>query len=119
MGQDVNLANIDDERISPATEDLQRELLTEFGRNSKRSTNDVKFQALTLPAGSVVVAPDVAHGCRSAKFWTALSDLYVGDSDSQPVLVVASIWNEIPINNTSLLRFKSATGGTAYVISSN
>ena len=118
MPQDINLANLDDERISPATEDLQRELLTELSKLSK-ATNDIKYQALTLAAASVVAQPEVAHGCKSVKFWTALSDLYVGDSISQPVLIVASIWNEIPVNNTSLLRFKSATGGSVYLISSN
>jgi len=118
MTQDMNLANNDGDRINPAVEGLQRDLLDELVKISK-ATNDVKYQALTLAAGSLVGTPEVQHSCRLVKFWTALSDLYVGDSSDQPVLVVASIWNEIPINNTSLLRFKSATGGAVYIISSN
>jgi len=57
--------------------------------------------------------------CNSVKFWTALSDLYVGDKDSQPVKIIASIWTEIPINTVTNLRFKSATGGAVYIISAN
>ena len=117
--QDINLNKAStDERIDPATGGLQRDLLTEFGRNSKRSTNDVKFQALTLAAGEIGT-PEVGHGCNSVKFWTALSDCYVGDADSQLVLLVASIWTEIPLNNVGQLRFSSATGGAVYIISAN
>lgn len=117
--QDINLNKAStDERIDPATENLQRDLLTEFGRNSKRSTDDIKYQALTLAAG-VVGPPETAHGCNSVKFWTALSDCYVGGVSGQPVLLVASIWVELPINNTGNLRFLSATGGAVYLISSN
>jgi hypothetical protein len=118
--QDTNLNRAStDERIDPATENLQQALLTEFARNSKRSTEDVKFQLLTLAASSVVGTPEVGHGCNSVKFWTAMSDCYVGDKDSQPVLLVASIWTELPLNNVGQLRFKSATGGAIYIISSN
>jgi hypothetical protein len=117
--QDTNLNRAStDERIDPATENLQRDLLAEFGRNSKRSTDDVKFQALTLTA-STVGTPEVAHGCNSVKVMTALSDCYIGDKDGQPVLLIASIWLEIPINNVGQLRFLSATGGAVYIISSN
>ena len=119
MLHDAHLSNNDGERVNPSTEDLQQDLLVEFGRNSKRSTNDVKFQLLTLAAGSAVGTPEVGHGCRSVKFWTAMSDCYVGDVDSQPVLLVASIWNDLPLNNVGQLRFKSATGGAIYLISSN
>ena len=120
MSQDTNLNRAStDERIDPSTEDMQRELLVEFARNSMRATSDVKFQLLTLAAGSVVGTPDVAHGCRSVKFWTAMSDCYVGDAGGQPVLLVASIWTEIPLNNVGQLRFKSATGGVIYIISAN
>ena len=116
--QDISLNKAStDERIDPATEDLQRDLLTEFGRNSKRSTNDIQFQAIAL-AASVVGMP-IGHGCNSVKFWTSLSDCYVGNAAGQPVLIVASIWTEIPINNTGLLRFVSVTGGAVYLISSN
>jgi len=106
------------EYIDPATEDLQRALLEEFAKNSRRATNDVKYQVLTL-AAAAVGTPEVTHGCNTVKFWTALSDCYVGDAESQPVLLVASIWNEVHVNNTSLLRFLSATGGAVYLISSN
>ena len=119
MRQDTNLANNDGDRIDPATEDLQRDLLEEFTRNSKRSTNDVKFQLLTLAASSAVGTPEVNHGCNSVKIMTALSDCYIGDADGQPVLLIASIWLEIPLNNVGQLRFKSATGGAVYLISSN
>ena len=116
--QDVNLNKAStDERIDPATENLQQDLLVEFGRNSKRSTNDIKFQALTLGVG-VVGTPD-GHGCNSVKYWTALSDCYVGDAAGQPVLLVASVWIEIPLNNVGQLRFVSATGGAVYLISAN
>jgi len=115
---DTNLSNVDGERVSPAIESLQRELIEEFARSGRRSTNDVKYQVLTLAAAGVGT-PEIVHGCNTVKFWTALSDCYVGDEDSQPVLLVASIWNEVPINNTSLLRFLSATGGAVYLISSN
>ncbi len=118
MAGDVNLSNNDGDRIDPAIESLQRELLEEFAKSGRRSTNDVKYQVLTLAAAGVGT-PEITHGCNAVKFWTALSDCYVGDKDSQPVLLVASIWNEIPINNTSLLRFVSATGGAVYLISSN
>lgn len=118
MSQDTYLSNNDDDRINPSTEDLQRELIVEFSKNSKRSTADVKFQLLSLTAG-VIGTPEVEHGCRSVKFWTALSDCYAGDSDSQPVLLVASIWTEIPLNNVGQLRFVSAAGGAVYIISAN
>ena len=115
---DTNLSNVDGERVSPAIESLQREFIEELARSGRRSTNDVKYQVLTLAAAGVGT-PEIVHGCNTVKFWTALSDCYVGDEDSQPVLLVASIWNEVPINNTSLLRFLSATGGAVYLISSN
>lgn len=115
---DTNLANTNDERIDPAIEGLQRDILEELTKSGRRATNDVKYQVLTLAAAGVGT-PEIVHGCNTVKFWTALSDCYVGDEDSQPVLLVASIWVEIPINNTSLLRFVSATGGAVYLISSN
>ena len=115
---DVNLANRDDERIDPAISGLQRGLIEEFAKSGRRATNDVKYQELMLAAGGVGT-PEVTHGCNTVKFWTALEDCYVGDENSQPVLLTKSIWNEIPINNTSLLRFVSATGGAVYLISSN
>ena len=119
MGQDTNLANMDGERVDPSTEDMQRELLVEFGRQS-RSTNDVVFQALTIGAASVAVPPEKAHGCNNIKLWTAASDMYIGDVDSQPFLLMASINYELHVNNTSNLRFKSATTGTiVYLMSSN
>lgn len=110
------LYNEDGERISPSTADLQRELLVELSKHES-STSDIKFQALTLAAAGVG-APE-AHGCKNVRLWTALSDCYIGNAVGQPVLLVASIWNLIPINNTSLLRFLSATGGVVYLISSN
>ena len=118
MGQDMNLANMDGERVDPSTEDMQRELLMEFGKNSNHATNDIKFQVLTLAAAGVGT-PEKAHGCKKVQFWTALSDCYVGDKNSQPVLLVASIWNEIPINAVTNLRFLSTTGGVVYLISNN
>ena len=117
MGKDTNLANNDGERIDPAISGLQRELLVEFGKQS-RATADVKYQVLTLAADGVGT-PEVIHSCNSVKIMTALSDCYIGDADSQPVLLITSIWLEIPINNTSLLRFVSATGGAVYIVSSN
>lgn len=117
MTQDVySVRESTGERVDPSTEIGQVELLRELQKRES-ATNDAKFQALTL-AAAAVGAPD-AHGCKSVKFWTALSDCYIGDVNSQPVLLVASIWNSIPINNTSLLRFLSATGGVVYIISSN
>lgn len=120
MPQDVfSVKESTGERVDPSTENLQRELLVEFGRNSRRSTDDIKFQVLTLSADSVVGTPEEEHGCNSVKFWTAMSDCYVGDKTGQPVLIVASIWNEIPINTVTNLRFKSVTGGPIYIVSSN
>lgn len=118
MSQDTNLANNDGDRIDPATEDLQRELLVEFTKNSNHATNDVKFQVLTL-AAATEGTPEKAHSCKQVQFWTALSDCYVGDEDSQPVLLIASIWNKLPINAVTNLRFLSATGGAVYIMSSN
>ena len=115
---DMNLSNEDGERINPAVEELQRELIEELAKSGRRATNDLKYQVLTLAAAGVGT-PEITHGCNTVKFWTALSDCYVGDENSQPVLLVASIWNEIPINNTGLLRFLSATGGPVYIVSSN
>jgi len=115
---DTNLSNVDGERVSPAIEGLQRDILEELTKSGRRSTNDVKYQVLTLAAAGVGT-PEITHGCNTVRLWTALGDCYVGDEDSQPVLLVASIWVEIPINNTSLLRFVSATGGAVYLISSN
>jgi hypothetical protein len=112
------IKNSTDEKIDPSTEELQRELIVEFGRNSNRSTSDIKFQALAL-AADLVGTPEKEHGCNSIKLWTALSDCYIGDEDGQPVLLKADIWLEIPINTVTNLRFVSATGGTVYVISAN
>jgi len=118
---DMNLSNEDGERVNPATEDLQRELLAEFSRNSARSGSDVKRQVLTIGVANVAHPPEIAHGCNSVKFWTAASDMYYGDEDdNQPILLVASIWNEEHINNVGNLRFRSATSGTiVYIVSSN
>ncbi len=105
------------EFIDPATEDMQRNVryeLTKF----ESATNDVKYQVLTLAAGAVGT-PEVGHACKGLKVWTALSDCYIGDVGGQPVLLIASTWNPIPINNTSLLRFLSVAGGAVYLISSN
>ncbi len=119
--QDTNLANNDGDRIDPATEDMQQALITEFAKNSRRGTNDVKRQILTIGVAGEVHIPEIAHGCNSVKFWTAASDMYYGDKDdSQPILLVASVWNEEHINNVGNLRFKSATAGTiVYIVSSN
>lgn len=117
---DINLSNNDGERIDPAIESLQRELIEEFAKSGRRATNDVVFQALTIGAASVAVPPEVTHGCTSIKFWTAAGTVYVGDQTSQPVLLVASIWNELHLNNTSNLRFLGTAGGEViYIISSN
>ena len=117
---DTYLSDKNDERINPAVEGLQRELLQEFAKSGRKATSDVKYQALTIGTADTAHPLEVDHGCTSVKFWTVASDMYVGDTDSQPVLLVASIWNELHINNTSLLRFKSTTVGTiVYVVSSN
>ena len=117
---DINLSNEDGERINPAVSDLQRELIEEFAKSGRKATNDVQYQALTIGAANAAHPLEKAHGCTSVKFWTAASTVYVGDVNSQPVLLVASIWNEIHINNTSLLRFLGTAGGEViYVISSN
>ena len=118
MTQDAYSVNIDGERVSPSTEALQRELIMEFGKNSKRSTNDIKYQVLTLAPG-VVGTPEVSHGCNSVHYWTALSDCYVGNADSQPVLLVASKDYDRPINSVTNLRFVSAAGGNVYIESFN
>ena len=120
MPQDVfSVKESTGERVNPSTENLQRELIVEFGRNSNRSTDDVKFQALTLAASSVVGTPEIAHGCNGVEVMTVLSDCYIGDADGQPVLLIQNIWLPLPINNVGNLRFKSATGGVVYMISAN
>lgn len=106
-----------EEYIDPATEDRQIELLDEV-KKLESATNDIKFQALTLTAATVGT-PETAHGCKMVDCWTALSDCYIGDEDSQPVLLIASVWKPIPINSVTNLRFKSAAGGAVYLISSN
>jgi hypothetical protein len=111
------IKNSTDEHIDPASEDLQRGIITELSK-LESATNDVKFQALTLTAATVGT-PQLAHGCKKVKFWTALSDCYVGDASGQPVLLIASVWNEISLNNVTQLRFLSATGGAVYLISTN
>lgn len=108
--------NSDGAWIDPAEAGLQEELLREV-KKLESATFDVKFQAMTLSPGNIQ-AP-ASHGCKRVKFWTALSDCYVGDIDSQPVLLVASIWNDLPINAVGNLRFVSVAGGAVYVISSN
>lgn len=119
--QDVNLNKAStDERIDPAVEGLQRELLEEFAKSSRRATDNMKYQALTIGAANVAHSLEVDHGCNTVRFWTAAQTAKVGDVSDQPVLLVQNIWNEIPINNTSLLRFLGTSGGEViYVISSN
>ena len=112
------------EFIDPATEDLQRELLEEFGRNSRRSTNDLVFQKLTLGAANTVGTPEVSHGCNSVKFWTTSATVYVddaeGDVSRKNCLLIASIIYDLPINNSGNLRFLGSAGGeVVYLISSN
>ena len=110
------LSNVDGETINPAKTDLQLELINEI-KKQESSTNDIKFQVITLAAASE--GTPASHGCKKVRYWTALSDCYIGDSDSQPVLLIASIWTELSINNVGNLRFISATGGAVYIISSN
>ena len=114
------LSNEDGFRISPAVSGLQQELIEEFAKNGRRSTNDIKFQVLTLAASSAVGTPEIQHSCNSVKIMTILTDVYMGDEDDdQPVLLIQNIWLELPLNNVGQLRFKSATGGAVYLISSN
>lgn len=112
------------EFIDPATEDLQRELLEEFGRNSRRSTNDMVFQKLTLGAANAVGIPEVSHGCNSVKIMTAATTVYIddiqGDVTLKNVLLIQNIWLDLSINNSGNLRFLGSTGGeVVYLISSN
>ena len=112
------------EFIDPATEDLQRELLEEFGRNSRRSTNDLVFQKLTLGAANTVGTPEVSHGCNSVKIMTAATTVYIDDAEGdvtrKNVLLIQNIWLDLPINQVSNLRFLGGTGGeVVYLISSN
>jgi hypothetical protein len=116
MGDVHLIKNSDGSWIDPAEAGLQEELIREV-KKLESATFDVKFQALTLGVG--LVGTPASHGCKRVKFWTALSDCYVGDADSQPVLLVASIWNDLSINNVGNLRFVSASGGPVYLISSN
>lgn len=118
--QDTYLSDKNDERISPAIEELQRELLEELQKSGRRGTDDVKYQTLTIGAANTAHPLEIGHGCNTVRFWTAAQTVKVGDVNSQPVLIVQNIWNEILINNTSLLRFLGTTGGEViYVISSN
>lgn len=121
MSHDVNLNKAStDERIDPAVEGLQRDLLEEFAKNGRRATDDIKYQTLVIGVANVAHGLEVGHGCNTVKFWTASQTVKVGDASGQPVLLVQNIWSEIPINNTSLLRFLGTSGGEViYVISSN
>ncbi|GAF80442.1 unnamed protein product [marine sediment metagenome] len=122
--QDTNLANNDGDRIDPATQDLQRELLVEFAKNSQHATDDLKFQSLTLTA-SVIGIPEMTHSCKSVKILTVTADsVYIddvnGDVTQQRVLLQEDIWLELPINQVANLRFYSTTGAEIiYLISSN
>jgi len=112
------------EFIDPATEDLQRELLAEFGRNSRRSSNDFVFQKLTIGAANVAHTPEVSHGCNSVKIMTAATTVYIDDAEGdvtrKNVLLIQNIWLDLPINNSGNLRFLGSAGGEViYLISSN
>jgi hypothetical protein len=120
MGQDTYLSDKNDERINPAIEELQRELLEELRKSGRRSTDDVVYQTLTIGTANEAHPLEKAHGCNAVLFWTAAQTVKVGDASGQPVLLVQNIWNLVPINNTSLLRFLGTSGGEViYVISSN
>ena len=124
MGQSVKVTRDSDGAfIDPATEDLQRELLDEFAKNSKRATNDLKFQNITCAPANTAVAP-VSHNCTSVKIITAATTVYVDDVNDnvldKPVLLIQNIWLEIPINNVGNLRFLGTAGTeVVYLISSN
>jgi hypothetical protein len=116
--QDTNLANTSDERIDPATEDLQRDILDEV-KKLERGTNDLKFQNITVPAAAATISPE-SHTCNTVKVWTAATTVSVGDSNSQPCLLVQNIIYEIPINNVGNLVFTGSAGSeVVYLISSN
>ena len=124
--QDINLNKAStDERIDPATEDLQRELLTEFAKNSSHATNDLKFQSLTIGAANTAHIPEIAHGCKKVKILTVTADqVYIddvnGDVTQKRVLLQEDIWLELNINNIGNLRFLGTSGGEViYLISSN
>ena len=125
MGQSVKVTkDSTDEFIDPATEDLQRDLLQEFAKNSKRATNDLKFQNITCAPANTAVAPGTAHGCTSVQVMTAATTVYIddvsGDVTQKPVLLIQNIWLEIPINNVGNLRFLGTAGTeVVYMISSN
>ena len=121
---DVNLSDTNDERIDPAISGLQRELLEEFGRNSKRSTNDMKFQRLVIGAANTAHTPEVAHGCNSVKICTASTTVQIddvnGNVEASGVLLQEDVWLELPINQVANLRFLGTAGGEIiYLISSN
>lgn len=105
------------ERIDPAEADLQRELIDEIGK-LESATADVKFQALTVGAAATTVTP-AAHGCSKVRYWTASTTVSIGNKDSQPVLLVQNIWNELSINNVGSLRFNGSAGGEVIYVTSN
>ena len=111
------IKNSTGEWIDPANESLQRELIDEVGK-LESATNDVKFQALTVGAAGTTVTP-AAHGCSKVRYWTASTTVSVGDEDSQPVLLVQNIWNELSINNVGNLRFVGSAGSEVIYVTSN
>ena len=118
MSQDINLANNDDERINPATEDLQRDIKTELIK-LKSATNDIKFQKVTISSAGAIEQP-ASYSCKTVKFWTAATTVSVGDADSQPYLLAQNIERDLPINNVGNLRFTGSAGGeVVYIVSSN
>lgn len=108
----------DDSFIDPSEADLQRELIA--GVNKLESaTNDVKFQVVTIGPAAEVVAP-AGHGCKVVKFWTADTTVSIGDEDSQPVLLIQNVWQDIAINNVGNLRFTGSAGGEVVnIVSTN
>lgn len=113
-----------DEFIDPATEDLQRELLVEFSKNSRRATNDLKFQRVTCSSANTAFTPDYAHGCTSVIVWTADTTVYIdyvgGNAEDKQCLLPQNVPIEIAINNVGNLRFVGSAGAEViYLISSN
>ncbi len=112
------------EYIDPASEDLQRDMLTELQRSSSRSTNDLMFQRVTCTTANTTYTPDTSHGCNSVRLWTASATVYVddvnGDVSLQQCLLLQNQWLELPINQVSNLRFQGSAGGEiVYIVSSS